>query len=403
MTFKRLLGAALAALILFSPTAFAVEGKYDPTEGLEGSPAEGSTAQAVLLMDAATGTVLWEDNADTLLEPASVTKIMTMLLVCEAIDSGQLRPDQTVTASAHAAGMGGSQVYLEEGEQMTVAELLKAVAVASGNDAAVALGEAVAGSESAFVALMNRRAGELGMTRTCFRNCTGLPAEGHLTTARDIALMSRALLEHDFIRQFTSIWMDSLRDGAFGLSSTNKLLRSYEGCTGLKTGFTSTAGYCISASARRGELELVAVVLGAKDSKDRFNTAAALLDWGFANFRLVTVTPEQWPDALPVKLGQQAAVALERPEATLLIHSRDEGELVTRLELPEEAEAPLLPGDTVGHFTVEIAGRTACTLPIVTAQGVERLRFAGVFLDYLKFLFCGAAGTSSHFEPGVLQ
>ena len=403
MTFKRLLGALLAALILFSPTAYAVEGNYDPAGSLEVDPVPETTAQAVLLMDSATGTVLWEDNADAPLEPASVTKIMTMLLVCEAIDDGQLKAEQTVTASAHAAGMGGSQVYLEEGEQMTVTELLKAVAVASGNDAAVALGEAVAGSESAFVALMNQRAEELGMTQTCFRNCTGLPAEGHVTSARDIAIMSRALLGHDFIRQFTSIWMDSLRDGAFGLSSTNKLIRSYDGCTGLKTGFTSTAGYCISASARRGELELVAVVLGAKDSKDRFNTAAALLDWGFANFKTVTVAPDQCPDTLPVTLGAQSEVTLAKPEATVLIHIRDEDSLVTHLELPEEVAAPVEPGQQLGCFTVEIGGRTACILPVCAAQGVEKLTFAGVFLDYLKFLFCPGTGTSSHFDRGVLQ
>lgn len=390
MNVKRLLAALLAALMFLSPTAYAVEGDYDPAEGTATDPIPDSTAQATLLMDRSTGTVLWAENADTPLEPASVTKVMTMLLVCEAIDAGQLSPEQIVTTSAHAASMGGSQVYLEEGEQMTVRELLKAVAVASGNDAAVALGEAVAGSESAFVERMNRRAAELGMENTHFRNCTGLPADGHVTTARDIALMSRALLGHELIREYTSIWMDSLRDGAFTLSSTNKLIRSYDGCTGLKTGFTSTAGYCISASAQRGDMELIAVVLGAADSKDRFNTAATLLDWGFANFKCVTVAPEAPVTALPVTLGTAEQVELEPVSATLLIRVADESGITTHLELPESVQAPVEAGQEVGTFTVEVGGRTACVCPVRTTEGVDGLTLWGVLGDYLKFLLCGA-------------
>lgn len=390
MNVKRLLAALVAALMFLSPTAYAVEGDYDPADGTATDPIPDSTAQATLLMDRSTGTVLWAENADTPLEPASVTKVMTMLLVCEAIDEGQLSPEQIVTTSAHAASMGGSQVYLEEGEQMTVRELLKAVAVASGNDAAVALGEAVAGSESAFVERMNRRAAELGMENTHFRNCTGLPADGHVTTARDIALMSRALLGHELIREYTSIWMDSLRDGAFTLSSTNKLIRSYDGCTGLKTGFTSTAGYCISASARRGDMELIAVVLGAADSKDRFNTAATLLDWGFANFKCVTVAPEAPVTALPVTLGTAEQVELAPVSATLLIRAADESSITTRLELPESVQAPVEAGREVGTFTVEVGGRTACVRPVNTTQAVDALTLWGVFHDYLKFLLCGA-------------
>lgn len=387
---KRLLAALLAALIFLSPTAYAVEGSYDPAAASAADPIPDSTAQATLLMDAATGTVLWAENADEALEPASVTKVMTMLLVCEAIDAGQLEAEQTITTSAHAAGMGGSQVYLEEGERMTVRELLKAVAVASGNDAAVALGEAVSGSESAFVERMNARAAELGMEDTHFCNCTGLPADGHVTSARDIALMSRALLEHELIREYTSIWMDSLRNGEFTLSSTNKLIRSYDGCTGLKTGFTSTAGYCISASARRGEMELIAVVLGAEDSKDRFNTAATLLDWGFANFKCITVTPEVPVTDLPVTLGTADLVALEDVSARLLIRASDEGSVTCRLELPESIQAPVTEGQEVGTFTVEVGGRTALVCPVRATQGVEALTLWGVFGDYLKFLFCGA-------------
>lgn len=368
-----------------------LEVTYDPAAGLTADPVGGSTAAATLLMDASTGTVLWAENPHEALEPASVTKVMTMLLVCEAIDAGQLSLDQTVTASAHAAGMGGSQIYLEEGEQMTVEELLKAVAVSSANDAAVALGEAVAGSESAFVERMNQRAAELGMGDTHFCNCTGLPADGHVTSAYDIAVMSRALLEHDLIREFTGIWMDTLRDGAFGLSSTNKLLRSYDGCTGLKTGYTSTAGYCISATAERNGLELIAVVLGAEDSKDRFNTAATLLDWGFANFQLVTVAPEEALPTVPVALGEQDAVALEEVQAQVLIRTADAGSVTSQVVLPGGAEAPVEQGQQLGSFVVLVGGQVAAVCPLEAAQGVERLNLGGVFRRFVKNLLSGAA------------
>lgn len=359
---------------------------YDPTAGSSADPVPGATATATLLMDAATGTVLWEKNAHEVLEPASVTKIMTMLLVCEAIDAGKLSTDQMVTTSAHAAGMGGSQVYLEEGEQMSVQDLLKAVAVASGNDAAVALGEAVAGSESAFVEQMNQRAAQLGMGDTHFVNCTGLPTDGHVTSAYDIALMSRELLKHDLIRQFTGIWMDSLRNGAFGLSSTNKLVHSYDGCTGLKTGFTATAGYCISATAQRGEMELIAVVLGAETSKDRFNTASTLLDWGFANFKLVTVVPEESLPTVPVALGTQDSVTLEPVQAQILIRSADEGQISTQVVLPGGVEAPVEQGGQLGSFVVQIGEQVAAVCPLKAAQSVERLQLGGVFLRFVKNL-----------------
>lgn len=376
-----------------------LEVTYDPTAGTSADPVPGSTAAATLLMDSATGTVLWQENAHEVLEPASVTKIMTMLLVCEAIDAGQLSLDQMVTTSAHAAGMGGSQVYLEEGEQMSVQDLLKAVAVASGNDAAVALGEAVAGSESAFVEKMNQRAAQLGMEDTHFVNCTGLPTDGHVTSAYDIALMSRELLKHDVIRQFTTIWMDSLRNGAFGLSSTNKLVHSYEGCTGLKTGFTATAGYCISATARRDDTELIAVVLGAENSKDRFNTAATLLDWGFANFKLVTVTPEEALPAVPVALGVQDTVELSPVQVRLLIRAADEGQLATQVVLPGGVEAPVEQGAQLGSFVVQIGDQVAAVCPLAAAQPVEKLRLWGVFQQFVKNLLSvpGEASLFVHF------
>ncbi len=242
------------------------------------------TAPSAILMDAATGTILYEENAHERLAPASVTKVMTLLLVMEAIDSGILSWDDTITASAAAAAKGGSQVYLEEGEQMSVRDMVKSVTVSSANDCATALAEAISGSETAFVEKMNERAQELGMTDTHFVNCTGLDddpnAKEHLTSAYDIAVMSRELLKHDEIKEFTTIWMDSVRDGQFGLSNTNKLVRFYQGTTGLKTGYTSAAGFCISASAERDGMELIAVVLHCASSTDRFESAKALLDYG---------------------------------------------------------------------------------------------------------------------------
>lgn len=371
------------------PLASEVPVDYDPTAGLSADPVPETTAEAVFLMEAATGTVLWQNNADQQLEPASVTKIMTMLLVCEAMDEGSLTPDTVVTCSAHAAGMGGSQVYLEEGEQMTVNELLKAVAVASGNDAAVALGEAVSGSEAAFVEKMNQRAEELGMTATHFVNCTGLPADGHVTSAHDIALMSRALLGHEEILAYTGIWMDSLRDGEFTLSSTNKLIKSYDGITGLKTGYTDTAGFCISATAERNGMSLIAVVLGADSSANRFQTAATLLDYGFANFCLAAVTPSEPLPRLPVTLGEADTAALQEVAGVLLVRNSDTASLTTEVLLPEAVEAPVEAGAEVGVLLVKVGDQTAGALPLTCAESVNRLNLPDVFCRFLQILASG--------------
>lgn len=395
MKYKRIVFLLLAALLLISPltAAAAPEGLSSPPEvtydpiPTDTDPIPDSSVKSALLMDGETGQILWSREPDAQREPASVTKIMTMLLVCEALDQGTLTPDQPVTASTHASEMGGSQIFLKEGEQMTVTELLKAVAVVSGNDAAVALGEAVAGTESAFVERMNQRAVQLGMEHTHFANCTGLPAEDHLTTARDIAIMSRELLKHDRIREFTSIWMDSLRDGDFTLSSTNKLLKSYDGCTGLKTGYTSSAGHCISASARRDERELIAVVLGAADSKERFSTAASLLDWGFASFKRITVAPDGPIAPIPVTQGKQPELTVEAPSADLLLRAGDEGAVTTRLELLSSAAAPVTPEDTVGYFIVNVGDSVAAVVPLKPSESVEKLDFQGTFVDFLKNLF----------------
>ena len=303
---KKHLAVLLSAVLLLLPglTAGAVAG------------APAVEAGSAVLMEKETGTVLYEENAHDKLEPASVTKVMTLLLVMEAVDDGRLALDDMVTVSAHAAGMGGSQIYMKEGEQLTVRDMLKAVAVVSGNDCAVALAEHLAGSEEGFVALMNQRAAELGMEDTCFVNCTGLPAAGHLTCAYDIALMSRELiLNHPEIREFTTIWMDSLRDGQFQLSNTNKLIRFYEGATGLKTGSTDAAGYCLSATAERDGMELIAVVLKSPTSDQRFESAKSLLNFGFANYTLTDVYPGQALPPVDVLLGEQDQVQRVLPSA----------------------------------------------------------------------------------------
>ena len=275
-------------------------------------------AQALVLMEASTGQVLYEKSAHVQRPCASITKVMTLLLVFEAIDAGTLHLDDVLTASAHAAGMGGSDIWLKEGEQMTVDDLIKACVVMSANDAAVVLAEAVAGSEAAFVERMNARAAELGMNDTVFKNCNGLDEDGHITSAYDVAVMSRALMQHEKIFDYTLIWIDYVRDGQTQLVNTNKLVRTYDGILGLKTGTTSAAGSCISAAAERNGMRLIAVVLGAENTKDRFSAASSLLDYGFANWKLTTPELPELPE-LPVTGGMVSAVSLacEAPRGVL--------------------------------------------------------------------------------------
>ena len=355
----------------------------------------GSSAQALevsapsaLLMEKETGTVLLQQNAHQKLEPASVTKIMTLLLIMEALDSGRIARDDMVTVSAYAAGMGGSQVYLKEGEQMSVSELLKCITVVSGNDAAVAMAEYLSGSEAAFVAEMNLRARELGMADTNFVNCTGLPAPGHLTSAYDIALMSRELiLHHPDIRTYTTIWMDSIRDGAFGLTNTNRLVRFYPGATGLKTGSTDSALYCLSATAERDGMELIAVVMKAPSSAHRFDDAKALLDYGFSAWSLVSVYPDSPLAPIPVLLGtvDQIQPQLAR-DCRLLVRKGQEGAVTTRLTLAQDLEAPVEPGQTVGELEVSVDGQVRDTVPILAAQGAGRLTVPRIFTRLLRQL-----------------
>ena len=341
-------------------------------------------AKATLLMEKETGQVLFAQNEREKLEPASVTKVMTLLLVMEAIARGELHYEDVVTVSANAASMGGSQVYLSEGEQITVEELLKAVCVSSGNDAAVALAEQVSGVTELFVQQMNNRALELGMTDTHFVNPTGLPAEGHVTSARDIALMSRELIgKHTDIRRFTTIWMDTIRGGEFGLSNTNKLIRFYDGATGLKTGSTDAAGYCISATAERDGMELIAVVLGGETSQQRFEDAKTLLNYGFSAYALADVTPAEAP-LVPIRLGRSPTVAAELPQSKLLVSKGQAGSLTQAVTLREDLSAPIAKGSPVGTLTVKSGDTVLAELPLTSAADVERVSWSDLFLRLLQ-------------------
>lgn len=345
--------------------------------------------KSAVLMDVATGTVLYEQNAHERLAPASVTKVMTMLLIMEAIDSGKIGWEDPVTASEAAAAKGGSQIYLKVGETMSVSDMVKSIAVSSANDCACAMAEHIAGSESAFVEQMNSRASELGMEDTHFVNCTGLDdapeASEHRTSAYDIALMSRELLKnHPDIKQYTTIWMDTVRNGAFGLSNTNKMVRFYSGCTGLKTGFTSGAGYCLSASAEREGMELIGVVMGSTTSKERFAACKSMLDYGFANFALYTPAVQEGA-SVPVKLGKQNSVAVA-PGGTveLLVDKAQRGTITTEIRLDDSVTAPVSHGQRLGTLTVSSGEQTLAQVPLVAQEGVPRLTWGEVTAKLLR-------------------
>ncbi len=334
-------------------------------------------APSAVLMETATGTVLYEKNAHERLAPASVTKVMTLLLVMEALENGRISWDDTVTASEFAANKGGSQVYLEAGEQMTMDEMLKSVVVSSANDCATALAEHIAGSEDAFVTMMNSKAEELGMADTHFVNCTGLDddedASEHLTSAYDIAVMSRELLKHEPIRKYTTIWMDTVRNGEFGLSNTNKLVRFYQGTTGLKTGYTSSAGHCLSASAMRDGVEYVAVVLHCNSSADRFQSAKQLLDYGFANYTLVQPEAGEIP-TVPVTLGTvEEIVPVPGDLAPLLIEKSKKSGITTHVEVAESVTAPVEAGQRLGTLTVKSNGEPLASISLVAPEEIPRL------------------------------
>lgn len=351
------------------------------------------TSRAALLMEKTTGQILFAQNEHEKLEPASVTKIMTLLLTMDAIDSGALAYDDVVTVSANAAGMGGSQVWLAEGEQITVEELLKCVCVSSGNDAAVALAEKVAGVTELFVEQMNNRARGLGMDDTHFVNPTGLTAEGHVTSAHDIALMSRELLtKHPDIRSFTTIWTDSIRNGTFDLANTNKLIRRYDGATGLKTGYTASAGYCISATAEREGMELIAVVMKGETADKRNADAKALLNYGFSAYALVSAAPEEPLPTLPVTMGETDSVSLTLPPdaLTAVVEKAQAAALERRIDLPESLPAPVRQGQQVGTLTLCSGDTELMTVPILAAEDAAGRSWGRMFTDLLKMaVFAG--------------
>ena len=375
------LTAIIIAVIMLLPIGFEVFGEEnDPALEMNsfGVP-EGSlnlNCKSAILMEATTGTILYSQNANEALPPASVTKVMTLLLVMEAIDAGTVRIDDTVSVSANAASMGGSQVFLEEGEQMTVEDLLKSVVIASANDAAVALAEYVSGSVDAFVSKMNEKAVELGMTATKFENVTGLDdtAENHLTSAQDIALMSCALIAHPLILQYSAIWMDTIRDGAFGLTNTNRLVRFYRGCTGLKTGSTSKAGFCISATAERDGLSLVCVIMGAQSRDIRNAAATSLLDWGFANFALFCEDAGA-SEPITVKGSAQKDVVGSYPSFSCVVKREDLSKIEKNITLSTNIIAPTPKGEKIGEVTFRCGEKTVGTVDICTESEIKRITF----------------------------
>ncbi len=374
-------------LALFLSTLFLLPSARVTAE----EPALDIHAKSALLMEASTGRVLYESNIHEPLPPASVTKVMTMLLIMEAIEDGRITLDTVVTASENAKRMGGSTIFLDTGEQMTVHDLLKGIAVASGNDACVAMAEHLAGSEAEFVRQMNERAAALGMQNTHFVNCNGLDTEGHVTSAYDIALMSQALLRHEKIFDFTTIWVDSLRGGAFGLANTNKLIRFYEGANGLKTGSTDDALYCLSATAKRQDMQLIAVIMGAPTTKDRFNSARALLDYGFANFSLVSAADTKTPVHMArVEKGVRGEVPLRcGAPFSALVEKAKRDKVETRIEASQALTAPLPAGEAVGRVLFYVGEEVLGEVPLVVAEDVPKKSFGSV-LCALLFRWCAA-------------
>ena len=365
---KRLF-AVLLAVVIFGASAVSA-----------GALGEGDiSAPAAVLMDADTGKILYEKNAHEQRACASITKVMTLTLVMEAVDSGKIHMDDVVTASAHAASMGGSDIWLEEGEQMTVDDMIKATAVASANDAAVALAEFICGTEDDFVAAMNEKAKALGMDDTTFMNCNGLDEEGHITSAYDVALMSRELIKHEKIFDYTNIWLDNLRGGETQIVNTNKLLRSYDGITGLKTGTTGEAGACISATAERNGLSLIGVVLGADSGKERFRDAATLLDYGFANFESIELGLEEELAPITVEGGMEDEVSISCEGVTGLTVPKGEGKGITQtVDIPESLTAPVRRGDVVGRVVFSLNEEELASFDVTANDDVEEKSFGSI-------------------------
>lgn len=374
---KKLLCAALCIAMLTSPV-YAINTLTDDDIDI--------SAPSAILMEKVTGEVIYEKNSHERMPPASVTKVMTMLLIVEAVERGDISLEDTVIASERAASFGGSCVFLEEGEKMSVAEMLKCICVVSANDCAVAMAEHLCGSEQAFVARMNDRARELGLKDTNFKNCTGLfEDDEHYTSAYDIAVMSRELIRHDMIKDYTTIWMDTIRGGEFGLSNTNKLVYYYDGCTGLKTGFTEKAMYCLSATAEREGVEYIAVIMHADTIDKRNNDAKVLLSYGFANYRLM---PLRSPDVLPpvrVTLGSADSVqpVYDGAEAAL-VPKNGIGEVSYELDLPDTITAPVEKGQQIGTLRVVSDGKELYSVKLLADSSVGRASFGRTLLELVK-------------------
>ena len=379
----KLFAAVLCLVLMFLSMpvcAFAAETAPTLGEALE------LECVSAVLMEAETGTVLYEKNADEALPPASVTKIMTLLLVMEAIDSGTLKWDDTVTASAHATSMGGSQIYLKEGEQMTVEDMVKSVIIASANDAAVALAEHIAGSEEVFVARMNVRAKELGMNNTNFENTNGLDdtAENHVISARDIAIMSRELIKHKKVLEYSSTWMDTVRNGEFGLTNTNRLVRFYKGCTGLKTGSTSKAKFCISATAERDGMSLIAVIMASPSRDERNEAAKTLLDWGYANYELCRITPKI-PGALPVTGGEKEFCSISANEFCAVLPKGSSSKIEMETSIPERLTAPTVKGQRLGSVKYKLGNEVVGESNVVSSDNIDKIGFFGVLKNVFAY------------------
>lgn len=381
---KKTMSVITAVFLLFCFNFSGYAAKSDNSGKLE------IKAKSAVLMDVSTGQVLYKYNENEKLPPASVTKIMSLLLIAEAVDSGKIKLTDEVTASAEAAAKGGSQIWLKEGETMTVDEMLKAVAIASANDACCALGEYIAGSETAFVGMMNDRAKQLGMKNTHFENCSGLDDDtvDHLTTAYDIGLMSVELLKHEFIEKYTTVWMDSLRGGKTELVNTNRLVRFYNGTTGLKTGTTSKAGKCLSASARRDGLHLVAVVMGSETSDDRFESAKTLLNYGFANYESVTLTvDESLITDVSIIRGESEKITPEYEKIkSVTLKKGDKDKIATEITLSTDAEAPIEKGQILGSIKFTLNGETVIESKLFSPTEVKRTTFIDVLSAMLKSL-----------------
>lgn len=389
MFWKKITAVVLTIAILCMSVPFCIaaeekgvseDEKTEASINIRGPEQMDFECKSAVLMEANTGKILYAKNADEALPPASVTKVMTLLLVMEAIDSGKIKLDDMVTASEHAASMGGSQIYLKVGEQMSVEDMVKSVVISSANDAACALAEHVAGSEAAFVSQMNARAKELGMENTNFENTNGLDdtAQNHVISAMDIAIMSRELIKHKKILEYSSIWMDTVRNGAFGLTNTNRLVRFYNGCTGLKTGSTSKAGFCISATAQRNGVSLICVIMGAPTRDIRNAAATSLLDMGFADFGNYTYDGGSFEN-IKVIGGVKDSLSAKHEPFSCVLEKKDISKVECKIELPEQISAPIKSGDRIGCVKFMLDGNEIGQVDICASEDVNKIGFLGLW------------------------